>query len=38
MPIENYSHMVMAKKHMVDGVGIDGSEEAVEIPLLWSGE
>ena len=35
MPTENYSHMVMENKHMVDGddVGDDGGEDGVEIPL-----
>jgi hypothetical protein len=35
MPIENYSHMVMGNNHMVDGdgVGDDGGEEALEIPI-----
>lgn len=35
MPTENYSHMVMEIKHMVDGdgVGDDGGEETLEIPL-----
>jgi hypothetical protein len=35
MPIEDYSHMVMENKHMVDGdgVGDDGGEEALKIPL-----
>jgi hypothetical protein len=35
MPIEDYSHMVMENKHMVDGdgVGDDGGEEALEIPI-----
>jgi hypothetical protein len=35
MPIEDYSHMVMDKKHMVygDGVGDDDGEEALKIPL-----
>jgi hypothetical protein len=29
----NYSHMMMKNKHMVDGVGDDGGEEALDIPL-----
>jgi hypothetical protein len=35
MPTENYSHMVRENKHMVDGdgVGDDGGEEALKIPL-----
>jgi hypothetical protein len=35
MPIEDYSHMAMEKKHMDDGDsgGDDGDEEALEIPL-----
>jgi hypothetical protein len=35
MPTENYSHMVMENKHMVDGdvVGNDGGEEALKIPF-----
>jgi hypothetical protein len=35
MPIENYSHMMMENKHMIDedGVGHYGGEEALEIPL-----
>jgi hypothetical protein len=35
MPIEDYSHMVMENRHMVDGdgVGDDNSEESLEIPL-----
>jgi hypothetical protein len=35
MPTENYSHMEMQNKHMVDGdgVGDDDGEEALEIPL-----
>jgi hypothetical protein len=35
MPTEDYSHMVMENKHMVDGGGggDDGDEEALEIPL-----
>ena len=35
MPTENYSHMVMENKHMVDGDdgGGDGGEDGVEIPL-----
>ena len=35
MPTENYSHMAMENKHMVDGdgVGDDDSEETLEIPL-----
>ena len=35
MPTENYSHMVMENKHMVDGddVGDDGGEDGVEILL-----
>jgi hypothetical protein len=35
MPIEDYLHMVMENKHMVDrdGGGDDGDEEALEIPL-----
>jgi hypothetical protein len=35
MPTEDYSHMVMENKHMVDGDvgGDDGDEEAFEIPL-----
>jgi hypothetical protein len=34
MPIEDYSHMAMEKKHMDDGDsgGDDGDEEALEIP------
>jgi hypothetical protein len=33
--MEDYSHMVMEKKHMVDGDGggDDGDEEALRIPL-----
>jgi hypothetical protein len=36
MPTEDYSHMVMENKHMVDGDcgGDDGDEEALEIPSL----
>jgi hypothetical protein len=36
MPTEDYSHMVMENKHMVneDGVGDDDGVEALEIPLL----
>jgi hypothetical protein len=36
MPTEDYSHMVMENKHMVDGdgVGDDDGEEALEIPLF----
>ena len=35
MPTQNYSHMVIENKHMVDGddVGDDGCEDGVEIPL-----
>jgi hypothetical protein len=35
IPTEDYSHMVMENKHMVDGDGggDDGDEEALEIPL-----
>ncbi len=35
MPTENYSHMVMENKHMVDGddVDDDGGEDGVKIPL-----
>jgi hypothetical protein len=35
MPIENYSHIVMENKHMVggDGVGDDGGEQTLKIPL-----
>jgi hypothetical protein len=35
MPTEDYSHMVMENKNMVDGygVGYDDGEEALEIPL-----
>jgi hypothetical protein len=35
MSIEDYSHMVMENKHMVDGDGggDDGDEDALEIPL-----
>jgi hypothetical protein len=35
MPTKNYSHMVMEIKHMVDGdgVGDDGDQEALEMPL-----
>jgi hypothetical protein len=35
MTTEDYSHMVMENKHMVDGdgVGDDDGEEALEIPL-----
>jgi hypothetical protein len=35
MPTEDYSHMVIKNKHMVDGdgVGHDDGEEALEIPL-----
>jgi hypothetical protein len=35
MPTEDYSHMVMENKHMVDGDGggDDGDEKALEIPL-----
>ena len=34
MPTENYSHMVMEMKHMVDGDGIgdDGDEDCVKFP------
>jgi hypothetical protein len=40
MPIEDYSHMVMDNKHMVDGYGggNDGDEEALKITPLQSGE
>ena len=36
MPTGNYSHMVMGNKHMVggDGVGDDGSEDPLDIPLF----
>jgi hypothetical protein len=35
MPTENYSHIVMDNKHMVDGdgVGDDDGEESLEIPF-----
>jgi hypothetical protein len=35
MPIEDYSHMVMENKHIVDGdgVGDDCDEETLETPL-----
>jgi hypothetical protein len=35
MPTENYSHMVMEMEHMVDGDGLgdDGGEVGIEIPL-----
>jgi hypothetical protein len=35
MPTEDYSHMVMENKHLVDGDDgdDDGDEEALEIPL-----
>jgi hypothetical protein len=35
MPTEDYAHMVMENKHMVDGdsAGDDGDEEALKIPL-----
>jgi hypothetical protein len=35
MPTENYSHMVMEMEHMVDGDGLgdDGGEDGIEIPL-----
>jgi hypothetical protein len=35
MPTEDYSHMVMDNKHMMDryGVSDDGDEEALKIPL-----
>jgi hypothetical protein len=35
MPTEDYSHMVMENKHMVDrdSGGDDDGEEALEIPL-----
>jgi hypothetical protein len=35
MPTEDYSHMVIENKHMVDGdgVGDDEGEEALKIPL-----
>jgi hypothetical protein len=35
MPTEDYSHMVMDNKHIVDGdgVGDDDGEEALKIPL-----
>jgi hypothetical protein len=40
MSIEDYSHMVMENKHMVDGDGggDDGDEEAPRNPPLWSGD
>jgi hypothetical protein len=36
MPTEDYSHMVMDNKHMMngDGVGDDDGEEALKIPLF----
>ena len=36
MPTENYSHMVMENKHMVDGDdgGDDGGKDGIEIPLF----
>ena len=35
MPTEDYSHMVMGNKQMVggDGIGDDGGEDPLEIPL-----
>ena len=35
MPTENYSHMMMENRNMVDGdgVGDDGGEETLEIPF-----